>query len=209
MSGSIGDQLKEAREGRGLSVPDVSHVTRITEAQILGLEAGDYSAFPSLAYARSFLGIYSSFLGVDARGEIEAMARPGLTEFRGARLAPKVVTEPQETIIPIVKGLPEVRPRQVKSVLVPLMFLTMLLLLPTAFLLGRRQGQAEARARVEAPAPPGVEPPPEPPGAGVAGGDPISRRKASDGSLPSAPLRPPLPSPALDSLIGAPAPPVP
>jgi cytoskeletal protein RodZ len=182
-------------------VSDVCHATRITEAQILGLEADDYSVFPSVSYARSFLGLYSSFLGVDARSEIEAMAQPGGTAFRGAPLAPKMSMEPQDSIIPIVKGLPEYRPRQVKSILVPLLFLTALLLLPTAFLLGRRLGQAEAKL---APGSPLEEV------AGLEGStlvpnpvpaDPIKQRQPSDGSLPSAPLRPPVPNPELDALL--------
>jgi cytoskeletal protein RodZ len=201
MSDSIGKKLKDARIGRGSSVSDVCHATRITEAQILGLEADDYSVFPSVAYARSFLGLYSTFLGVDARGEIEAMAKPGITAFRGAPLAPKMSMEPQDSIIPIVKGLPEYRPRQVKSILVPLLFVTALLLLPTAFLLGRRLGQAEAQSAPDSP----LEEVAGLPGATASTSpvpkDPIQQRQPSDGSLPSAPLRPPVPNPELDALL--------
>lgn len=206
MSESVGKKFREAREARGLSVADIAHATRITEPQILGLESDDYSGFPSISYARSFLNIYGNFLEVDVVSEMEAMACPGLIEFRGAPLDPKVAMEPQDSVIPIVKGLPEVRPRQVKSVLVPLLFLTMLLLLPTSFLLGRRLGQLEARAVADvgsagaagAEAEPSEEKPIE--------RDPIKERRPSDGSLPSAPLRPPTANPDLDALIGSPPP---
>ncbi len=202
MSDSIGNKLKDARLGRGNSVSDVCHATRITEAQILGLEADDYSVFPSVAYARSFLGLYSTFLGVDARAEIEAMAKPGITAFRGAPLAPKMSMEPQDSIIPIVKGLPEYRPRQVKSILVPLLFLTALLLLPTAFLLGRRLGQAEAKlATPESQLEEVSGLPVETAATNPVTKDPIKQRQPSDGSLPSAPLRPPVPNPELDALL--------
>lgn len=209
MTDSIGKVLKEARLARGYSVSDAAHATRITENQILGLEADDYSVFSSVAYARSFLGLYSGFLEVDAKSELEAMSKPGITSFRGAPLAPKIKMEPQDTIIPIVKGLPEVRPRQVKSVLVPLIFLGMLLLLPTAFFLGMRLGQAEAQA--VAALSPAESPSIAGPAAGASGletesHDPVKHRKPSDGSLPGVPLKPPLPNPELDALIlGAPA----
>jgi len=115
--------------------------------RILGLESDDYSVFASLAYARSFVGIYSKHLGVDASEVMEAMGRPGLSGFCGAPLSPRIEMVPQDTIIPIIKGLPESRPRQVKSVLVPLMVLAILLLLPTTFLLG--QGEwAKPRANL-------------------------------------------------------------
>lgn len=202
MSDSIGKKLKDTRLGSGQTVSDVAHTTRITETQIVGLESDDYSVFPSLAYARSFLGIYSNHLGVDASEVIGAMAKPGLSGFQGAPLSPKIQLSPQDSIIPIVKGLPESRPRQVKSVLVPLLVLAMVLLLPTTFVLGKRMGQAEAGlpqnvtmqngATGEPVAAGPLSPPP----------DPIKQRKASDGSLPSAPLQLPLPNPELDALLG-------
>ena len=202
MSDSIGKKLKEARLGGGQSVSDVAHATRITEAQIIGLESDDYSVFASLAYARSFVGIYSKHLGVDASEVIEAMARPGLSAFCGTPLSPRMDMVPQDTIIPIIKGLPETRSRQVKSILVPLMVLAILLLLPTTFLLGKRMGHAEAKLSGNNPPQGGTNGSSISAGPVLAPSDPIKDRKASDGSLPSAPLQLPLPNPELDALIG-------
>ena len=203
MSDSIGKKLKDARQGAGHSVSDVVHATRITESQILGLESDDYSVFASLAYARSFLNIYSSYLGVDANEVLQAMAKPGLSDFRGAPLSPKIDMVPQDTIIPIVKGLPEVRRRrQVKSVLVPLLMLGMVLLLPATFLAGKRLGAAESQpAGPSTGSAPGSEAIEVIAGADVPVRDPIRERKPSDGSLPSNPVRPPVPNPELDALI--------
>jgi len=202
MSDSIGNKLKNARLGAEQSVSDVAHVTRITETQIVGLESDDYSVFPSLAYARSFLGLYSNHLGVDASEEIAAMGRPGLSDFRGAPLAPKMEMVPQDSIIPIIKGLPESRPQQVKSILVPLMVLAILLLLPTTFLLGKRMGQAGAGLSPQLPSQSGTVGVPGSSGPVSSPADPVKQRKASDGSLPSAPLQLPLPNPELDALLG-------
>jgi cytoskeletal protein RodZ len=206
MSDTVGTKLKNARIGGGFSVSDVSHLTRITEAQILGLESDDYSVFPGVAYARSFLSIYSSHLGVDATAELEAMAKPGLVEFRGAQRLPKINTEPQETVIPIVKGVPDFqRRRPVKSILVPLIMLVMVLLLPAAFLIGKRIGEAQALA-AKADSGTGENAQPDrlsTPSAEVLPKDPIRERKPSDGSLPGNSFHPPSPNPELDALISA------
>jgi cytoskeletal protein RodZ len=72
----IGIVLRGAREVRELSIPDVTHLTRIQATIIQALEEGDYASFSSLAYAKSFLHQYSEFLGVDAHGALAAFAPP-------------------------------------------------------------------------------------------------------------------------------------
>ena len=62
----IGNVLRSAREEYGWSLDDVAHRTRIPVATLRGLEEDDYAGFSSLAYAKSFLGQYSDYLGVDA-----------------------------------------------------------------------------------------------------------------------------------------------
>ncbi len=66
MLSPIGQNLKAAREQRGLSLLDVAHETRIPVARLHLLEQDNYAAFGSMTYARSFLRRYSQYLGVDA-----------------------------------------------------------------------------------------------------------------------------------------------
>ncbi len=68
----IGEQLRQARKAKKLSLEDVAHTTRIPIATLAALEESDYSIFPSPTYARSFLSQYSEFLGVDAAEWVEA-----------------------------------------------------------------------------------------------------------------------------------------
>ncbi|MBT8045138.1 MAG: helix-turn-helix domain-containing protein [Verrucomicrobiae bacterium] len=68
----IGEQLRKARENKGLELKDVSHTTRIPLATLSALEESDYSIFPSPTYARSFLSQYSEYLDVDAHDWIDA-----------------------------------------------------------------------------------------------------------------------------------------
>jgi len=68
----IGEQLRKARESKGLDLRDVAHSTRIPLSTLSALEDSDYSIFPSPTYARSFLSQYSEFLDVDADEWIDA-----------------------------------------------------------------------------------------------------------------------------------------
>ncbi len=62
----FGSLLRSTRSKLGWSLQDVAHRTRIPLATLRQLEGNDYSHFPSLSYAKSFLAQYSEHLGVDA-----------------------------------------------------------------------------------------------------------------------------------------------
>lgn len=66
----LGKKLSETRTKRGLSVDEVAHATKLRPDKIIALETGDFSSFPSNAYARGFLLIYGRFLNLDV--ELEA-----------------------------------------------------------------------------------------------------------------------------------------
>jgi cytoskeletal protein RodZ len=76
MQHSIGQKLRAAREKAGLSLLDAAHATRIPVGRIQMLEADNFAAFGSMAYARSFLKNYSSFLAVDASEELDQFPSP-------------------------------------------------------------------------------------------------------------------------------------
>jgi cytoskeletal protein RodZ len=62
---TIGQKLGRKRLEKGLTVNDVAHETRIHPNMILNIEEDDYSKFPSVAYAKSFLRKYSEYLEID------------------------------------------------------------------------------------------------------------------------------------------------
>jgi len=68
---SIGDYLRAAREERKIPIAQVSRDTKVNEKYILALEAGDFSVFPAVAYAKGFIRIYAEYLGVDPRPLVE------------------------------------------------------------------------------------------------------------------------------------------
>lgn len=96
--------LTAAREKRGLSIEDAAHETRITAQRLRHLESGNFAAFGSMTYARSFIRQYGDFLEVDATDILDQL--PGgvlggerdyryLTESHGAWLRDRNVHEKQ------------------------------------------------------------------------------------------------------------------
>ncbi len=57
--------LRAAREARGWSLRQVAERLHITEAQVKGLEEGDYTALPGAAFARGFLKNYARLLDLN------------------------------------------------------------------------------------------------------------------------------------------------
>ncbi|HLC89580.1 MAG TPA: helix-turn-helix domain-containing protein [Patescibacteria group bacterium] len=64
---TLGEKLRNVRNNLGLNLKEVSGATNIAMKYLNALEAGDYFNLPGEAYAKSFLKVYSAFLGQDAR----------------------------------------------------------------------------------------------------------------------------------------------
>lgn len=63
---TIGEQLKQTREARKLTIKQAVLGTQVRAHYIEAMEADDFSAMPSAAQARGFLRLYAQFLGLDA-----------------------------------------------------------------------------------------------------------------------------------------------
>jgi cytoskeletal protein RodZ len=70
---TIGKRLEETRLRHGYTVDDVAHETRIHPNMIIRIEEDDFSQFPSVAYAKSFIRKYSEHLGVDLGDALETL----------------------------------------------------------------------------------------------------------------------------------------
>ncbi len=62
---TLGSELREARQGRELSLDQVEQQIRIRAKFLEALEQGNYAALPSAVQARGFLRNYARFLGLD------------------------------------------------------------------------------------------------------------------------------------------------
>ncbi len=63
--GDLGERLSQARRKKGLSLEEAAAATKIKMEYLRALEAEEYAALPSPAYARGFLKIYAHLLGLD------------------------------------------------------------------------------------------------------------------------------------------------
>jgi cytoskeletal protein RodZ len=81
-SGSLGSWLQSARESRGESLDDVARVTRIGKGYLEAIELGEMHKLPSEAYAKGFVRLYATHLGLSGD---EAVAR-----LQGGQVAPSV-----------------------------------------------------------------------------------------------------------------------
>lgn len=65
MNELIGQKLRQARQGKSLTIDQVSDATYIRPRVLKALESGDFGALPSAAQVRGMLRAYADFLGLD------------------------------------------------------------------------------------------------------------------------------------------------
>jgi cytoskeletal protein RodZ len=70
----LGNELRQAREAKEISLTEAEAVTRIKEYYLRALETNDWAALPTPVQAQGFLRNYAAYLGLD---EKQVMARFG------------------------------------------------------------------------------------------------------------------------------------
>ena len=68
MAAGIGEQLRLAREARGIALRDISEQTRISMRYLEAIETDDYNRLPGGIFNRSFIKAYAKFVGFDETG---------------------------------------------------------------------------------------------------------------------------------------------
>ena len=69
--GSLGEQLRRAREARGVSLREISEHTRITMRHLEAIEADDYKHLPGGIFNKSFIKAYARQVGFDEARALE------------------------------------------------------------------------------------------------------------------------------------------
>src|SRR6478672_7735501 len=67
MAASIGEQLRLAREERGIPLREICEQTRISVHYLEAIEANDYKRLPGGVFNRSFIKAYAKCVGYDER----------------------------------------------------------------------------------------------------------------------------------------------
>lgn len=61
----LGQQLREARLQKGMSLDDVQEMTKIRKRYLEAIEAGDYKVLPGSFYVRAFIKTYAETVGLN------------------------------------------------------------------------------------------------------------------------------------------------
>lgn len=64
----LGQQLREARLQKGMSLDDVQEMTKIRKRYLEAIEAGDYKVLPGSFYVRAFIKTYAETVGLNPDG---------------------------------------------------------------------------------------------------------------------------------------------
>jgi cytoskeletal protein RodZ len=75
MAASIGEQLRLAREARGIGLRDICDQTRISVHYLEAIESNDYKRLPGGVFNRSFIKAYARCVGYDEREAVEGYTR--------------------------------------------------------------------------------------------------------------------------------------
>jgi cytoskeleton protein RodZ len=75
MAASIGEQLRLARQERGIGLREICDQTRISVHYLEAIEANDYKRLPGGVFNRSFIKAYAKCVGYDEREAIEGYTR--------------------------------------------------------------------------------------------------------------------------------------
>ena len=75
MEANIGEQLRQARESRGIPLREISDQTRISMHYLEAIESNDYKRLPGGIFNRSFVKAYARYVGYDEKEAIEGYTR--------------------------------------------------------------------------------------------------------------------------------------
>lgn len=72
---SIGERLAAARARRGISYEDAAAATKLSVAYLRAMETNRFDQMPAPIYAKNFIRIYATYLGLDGRQLAEEFSR--------------------------------------------------------------------------------------------------------------------------------------
>jgi|SRR5688572_9672267 cytoskeletal protein RodZ len=75
MAATIGEQLRLAREQRGIPLREISDETRISIHYLEAIESNDYKRLPGGIFNRSFVRAYARCIGYDEKAAVEGYSR--------------------------------------------------------------------------------------------------------------------------------------
>ena len=97
---TVGEFLREARQGRNLSVEDLSSSLRIGKEQLIALESGDESALPEKVFIRAMVRRIAEKLNLDTSFILEELNEKKKNEPKYTPIAKKEKTKKNKSFNP-------------------------------------------------------------------------------------------------------------
>ncbi len=98
----VGDFLREARQGRNLSVEDLSSSIRIGKEQLIALEEGDEKSLPEKVFIRAMVRRISEKLNLDTSFIFEELNEKKKNEIKHSPLIKKERPKKNITFNPLI-----------------------------------------------------------------------------------------------------------
>tara|TARA_Y100001968_G_scaffold290812_1_gene294834 strand:- start:585 stop:1082 length:498 start_codon:yes stop_codon:yes gene_type:complete len=98
---TVGEFLREARQGRNLSVEDLSASLRIGKEQLIALEAGDESALPEKVFIRAMVRRIAEKLNLDTSFILEKLNEKRINEPKSSPIVKKKNTSKNRDFNPL------------------------------------------------------------------------------------------------------------
>ncbi|WP_342555522.1 RodZ family helix-turn-helix domain-containing protein [Paenibacillus sp. FSL R7-0652] len=86
----LGQQLREARLQKGMSLDDVQEMTKIRKRYLEAIEAGDYKVLPGSFYVRAFIKTYAETVGLNPDELLEGHKKDVPAETAEATMEPVI-----------------------------------------------------------------------------------------------------------------------
>jgi cytoskeletal protein RodZ len=108
MAQSIGEQLRLAREQRGIPLREISDQTRIAIRYLEAIESNDYKRLPGGIFNKSFIRAYAKCVGYDENRAVEGYTRymreqgESTDDVSTTPLQSKVYTDAKATRSPVL-----------------------------------------------------------------------------------------------------------
>lgn len=99
----LGQQLREARLEKGMSLDDVQEMTKIRKRYLEAIEAGDYKVLPGSFYVRAFIKTYAETVGLNPDELLEEHKEVSLSQ-------------PEATMEPVIQKRSSNRPATERNV---------------------------------------------------------------------------------------------
>jgi len=99
---TVGEFLKEARQGRNLSVEDLSSSLRIGKEQLIALESGDESALPEKVFIRAMVRRIAEKLNLDTSFILEELNEKKKNEPKPSPVFKKKNTRKNKNFNPFI-----------------------------------------------------------------------------------------------------------